>query len=266
MARLAVIAGQGDLPATLADSASGMGEDVVIFAIAGQADADFSRFEMLEVALGTIGKTRDLMRETGCDRVVMAGKIRRPSLAQLKPDAAAMGLLARAVGRGDDALLRVISEFFAEAGIETLSPDSLMPQAVMPAGVLVGVLEAGAQADIERGIAVLEALGSHDVGQGVVMQDGRVIAVEAAEGTDEMLRRVVPLLDPAAPSAIFVKRRKSGQDKRLDMPVIGADTLRLAAASGIAVVALEADGVLLAGERDNLWQLAGSLGLTVVGL
>ena len=266
MARLAVIAGKGDLPVTLAESASSKGEDVVILAVAGQADADFSSFEVHEVALGAIGKTRDLMREAGCDRVVMAGKITRPTLAKLKPDAAAVGLLARAVGRGDDALLRVISAFFAEAGIETLSPDSLMPQAAMPAGVITGDLDATAQKDIELGIAVLEALGGHDVGQGIVLQDGRVMAVEAAEGTDEMLRRVAPLIDASAPPPVFVKRRKSGQDTRLDMPVIGTDTLRLAAASGITILALEADGVLLAGAPDDLWSLAASLKLTVVGL
>lgn len=266
MARLAVIAGQGELPVTLASSASHRGEDVVIFAIIGQADADFSSFATHDVALGTIGKTREMMRDAGCDRVVMAGKIRRPSLAQLKPDAAAMGLLARAVGRGDDALLRGISAFFAEAGIETVSPDSLMPQAVMPSGVLTGEINAAASSDIALGIGVLEALGGHDVGQGVIIQDARVIAVEAAEGTDEMLRRVVPLLDPAAPPAVFVKRRKAGQDTRLDLPVVGADTLRLAAAAGISILALEADGVLLAGAPDDLWELAASLKLTVVGL
>lgn len=266
MSRLAVIAGQGELPVTLADSAIAMGEDVVIFAVSGQADADFSRFDAHDIALGTIGTTRDMIREAGCDRVVMAGKIRRPSLAQLKPDAAAMGLLARAVGRGDDALLRVISAFFAEAGIETLSPDSLMPQAVMPSGVMAGVLDTGANDDIERGKAVLQALGGHDVGQGVVIQDARVIAIEAAEGTDEMLRRVAGLIDPAAAPAIFVKCRKSGQDTRLDMPVIGADTLRLASRCGIAILALESDGVLLAGMPEELWDLAASLDLTVVGL
>ena len=266
MARLAVIAGQGDLPVTLADCARQRGEDVVIFAVAGQADADFSDFEMVEVALGTVGRTRDLIREAGCDRIVMAGKIRRPSLAQLKPDAAAIGLLARAVGRGDDALLRLISDFFAESGIETVSPDELMPQAMMPAGVMAGELEDSITSDIEMGVAVLEALGIHDVGQGVVVQDARVIAVEAAEGTDEMLRRTASLLDTAAPPAVFVKRRKSGQDTRLDMPVIGQDTLRLAAESGIGVVALEAGGVLLAGSPESLWHLAGSLDLTVVGL
>ena len=266
MARLAVIAGQGMLPVTLADQARRQGEDVVVFRIAGQADADFSAFDGDEVPLGAVGQTRDRLVEAGCDRVVMAGKIRRPSLAQLKPDAAAVKLLAKAVGRGDDALLRAISDYLADAGIETLSPDVFMPQAMMPDGLQAGQLDAAARVDVDRGVAVLDALGAHDVGQAVVVQDARVIAIEAAEGTDEMLRRVAALLDPSGPPAVFVKRRKAGQDTRLDLPVIGADTIRNAATAGIGVMALEAGGVLLAGESDSLWQLAGDKKMTVVGI
>ena len=138
MARLAVIAGKGALPVTLADNARSLGEDVVVLRIAGQADADFSAFEAFEVPLGAVGKARDMIRDAGCDRVVMVGKINRPSLSQLKPDAAAVKLLARAVGRGDDALLRVISDFLAEAGIETVSPEQFLPGAMMPVGIPSG--------------------------------------------------------------------------------------------------------------------------------
>ena len=266
MARLAVIAGRGALPVTLADNARSLGEDVVILRIAGQADADFSTFEAFDVPLGAVGTARDIIREAGCDRVVMVGKINRPSLSQLKPDAAAVKLLARAVGRGDDALLRVISDFLAEAGIETVSPEHFLPGAMMPAGIVTGRLDDAARNDIDRGTAVLDALGPHDVGQGVLLQDGRVIAIEGAEGTDGMLRRIAPLIDPAAPPAIFVKRRKAGQDSRLDIPVVGEETLRLAAGSGVRVVALEAGGVMLAAAPEMLWGLASDLDLTVIGI
>ena len=266
MARLAVIAGQGTLPVMLALQARRQGEDVMVFRITGQADADFSEFEGGEVPLGAVGTTRDRLVDAGCDRVVMAGKIRRPSLAQLKPDAAAVRLLAKAVGRGDDALLRAISDFLAEAGIETLSPDVFIPHAMMPEGLQAGRLDESMRADVDRGVAVLNALGPHDVGQGVVVQDARVIAIEAAEGTDEMLRRAAFLLDRAGPPAVFVKLRKTGQDTRLDLPVIGSDTIDNASAAGIAVMALEAGGVLLAGKPDRLWQLAADRKMTVVGI
>lgn len=266
MSRLAVIAGQGRLPEALARHARDQGHDVVVFTIAGQADAGFDDFETCEVPLGAIGATRQRLVDLGCTRIVMAGKIRRPSLADLKPDAAALAILAKAVGRGDDALLRAISGYFAETGIETLAPDSLMPRVRMPRGLLAGDVGASHMADIERGVAVLAALGDHDVGQGVIVQDGRVIAVEAAEGTDAMLARVSSLLDSAAPAAVFVKAPKAGQDLRLDPPVAGAETLRRAAAAGIGIVALKADGVVLADEPDMLRSLAGELRLAVIGI
>ena len=266
MARLAVIVGKGALPATLADNARNLGEEVVIIRIAGQADADFSAFEAFDVQLGAVGRLRDLIRDAGCDRVVMIGKINRPPLSQLKPDVAAVKLLARAVGRGDDALLRVISGFLAEAGIETVSPKQFLPGAMMPAGIVTGILDDAMSEDVNLGSAVLDALGGHDVGQGVVLQDGRVIAIECAEGTDGMLRRIAPLIDPASTHAIFVKRRKTGQDTRLDIPVVGEETLRLAADCGVRVLALEAGGVMLATAPETLWEIASDLELTVVGI
>ena len=136
----------------------------------------------------------------------------------------------------------------------------------MPVGITTGSLDKAADECVNRGVAVLDALGTHDVGQGIVLQDGRVIAIEGAEGTDEMLRRIAALIDPAAPPAIFVKRRKSGQDTRLDIPVVGEETLRLAAASGVRVLALEAGGVILASAPETLWELASDLDLTVVGV
>jgi len=264
--KLAVIAGQGSLPEALANSARQQGHEVTVFAVTGQADADFSGFETIGIPLGAIGQTRDLLVAAGCTHMVMAGKIRRPSLAQLKPDAAAVKLLAKAVGRGDDALLRAIADYFAEAGIETIAPDGLMPRAAMPKGLVAGSLDPQLQPDIDLGMSVLESLGRHDVGQSIIIQDRRVIAIEAAEGTDAMLARAAALLDEAGPVAIFVKCRKSGQDARLDIPVVGTETLRLAAAAGIGVLALQADGVMLATRPETLGEIAVDLNLTVVGI
>lgn len=264
--RLAVIAGQGHLPEALAASARQQGHEVIIFTVSGQADAAFAGFETIDIMLGAIGRTRDLLVEAGCTRMVMAGKIRRPSLAQLKPDAAAVRLLAKALGRGDDALLRAVADYFAEAAIETIAPGSLMPHSLMPKGPLAGIPDPDLQPDIELGIAVLDALGGHDVGQSIIIQDRRVIAIEAAEGTDAMMARAAALLDKTGPAGIFVKCRKMGQDARLDVPVVGEGTLRRAAEAGISVLALQADGVMLAVPPETVGALAAELNLTVVGI
>ena len=138
MTKLAVIAGQGRIPVQIAEKAVSMGHDVVVMPIRGQADADFSAFVSLPITLGAIGGTLALMQEQGCTHLVMGGKVVRPSLAALKPDASAVKLLGKAMMRGDDSLLRVISDFFATNGIETLAPDQFMPDRLAPAGLLAG--------------------------------------------------------------------------------------------------------------------------------
>lgn len=266
MSRLAVIAGKGGLPALLAREAREQGHEVVVFPVAGQADDDFSAFESTEVRLEAIGRARSLMKQARCTKVVMVGKISRPSFARLRPDAATAKLLLRTAGRGDDAILRAISDFFADEGIATMSPSTFLPHAVMPKGTITGRLARSAARDIDCAVDVLAQLGGHDVGQGVVVQDGHVIAIEAAEGTDAMLKRCSALIDSEGPPPVFMKRPKSGQDKRLDMPVIGERTLRTAASSGIRIVALEAGGVLLAGDVESLWKAARRLKMTVIGI
>ena len=118
--------------------------------------------------------------------------------------------------------------------------------------------------DIRRGIAVARALGAVDVGQGCVVQQGIVLAVEAAEGTDAMLARCAALAAPGR-GGVLVKLVKPGQDRRTDLPTVGPETLRGAAAAGLRGVAFEAGGTILA-ERDAAIAAADAAGLFLLGL
>ncbi len=267
MTRLAVIAGQGKIPVQIAETAVSMGYDVVVMPIRGQADADFSAFASQPIALGAIGGTLALMQEQGCTHLVMAGKVVRPSLAALKPDASAVKLLGKAMMRGDDSLLRVISDFFAANGIETVAPEGFMRDRLAPVGLLAGRTPDTAQdEDIALARRVLAALGELDVGQAVVVQAGRVLAIEAAEGTNEMLRRVTGLVDAGESPAVMVKMPKSGQHMKLDMPVIGVATIESAADASIGVIAVQAGGVLFAEAASVLGEAAEARGVTLLGL
>jgi hypothetical protein len=194
--------------------------------------------------------------------------VRRPSLLGLRPDAEGARLLAR-IGRaafaGDDGLLAAVVKVFSEEGFRVIGAHEILSEALGPAGLLSRAApDALAMADIQRGIAVTRALGAVDVGQGCVVQQGIVLAVEAAEGTDAMLSRCAPLAWPG-PGGVLVKLVKPGQDRRADLPTIGPDTIRGATSAGLRGVAFEAGGTILA-RRDAAIAEADAAGLFLLGL
>ena len=267
MTHLAIIAGRGLLPLQVAKAAAGLGHKVFIFAIEGQADAVFDGFPVQSVRLGAISQIQIQLNKCGCSELVMVGKVAWPSLATLRPDAAAIKLLGKLVRRGDDSVLRIITQYFAEHGITTLPVSQFLADRAVSLGHVAGPpLDAAGQTMIEIGVDLLNRLGNSDGGQAVVVQKGRVLAIEAAEGTSAMLARSAELIDGHAGVAVFVKMQKSGQDQRLDTPFIGGDTLHAAVAAGIHVLAIQAGAVLLADDLPHISDLCEKYRLTFVGI
>jgi len=267
MTRLAIIAGQGNLPLQVAQAAEEHGYDVVIFPIEGQADAKFDGFVVQPVRLGAIGQAQGFLNQHDCCQMVMVGKVVRPSLGALRPDAVGMNLLSKLIKRGDDSVLRVISQFFAERGVKTLPVKMFLQGRVMPSGHLAGpIIDYHGETSIEIGVSILDKLGACDVGQSIIVQNGRVLAIEAAEGTSAMIARSADLIDAHAGPAVFVKMQKSGQDHRLDTPFVGAETIHAAVAVGINVLAIESGAVMLADDLQKLTDICNGHGMSFFGI
>jgi DUF1009 family protein len=267
MTRLAIIAGKGQLPVDVAAAAAADGFDVLILAIKGQADADFTAYQTMPIRLGAIGETRAIMVQHKIEKLVMVGKVSWPSMAALRPDFDGVKLLGKMMTKGDDNALRHVAAFFAEKGIETMAVDAFLPDRKMPLGLVTDdELDAQSMDAIALGATVLAALGTHDVGQSVIVQNGRVIAMEAAEGSNGMIARAAGLLDPAGSVACLVKMRKSGQDSRLDTPVMGCSTILSAAKAGLSLLAIEANSVLLADDIVAIKALCQTHGITLIGI
>ena len=267
MIRLAIIAGKGQLPVDVAAAASESGNTVLVFPIEGQADADFTSYQTIPIRLGAISKTRSSLVQNNIDLLVMVGKVVWPSMAALRPDLDGVRLLGKMITKGDDSVLRLLTDYFAEVRIEAIAPDRFLPHRIMPFGVIAGEV-AGAEEDasISLAVSVLKALGSHDVGQSIVVQNGRVIAIEGVEGTDLMVERSKALLDPDGGTGCLVKMSKSAQDRRLDMPVIGCDTIRAAARSGLSLLAVEEGTVLMADDLVSIQKECTTQHITLVGI
>lgn len=267
MSRLGIIAGGGDLPKRLAEHARASGRNPCVLGITGFADPQFvSAFGGALVAFGEIGRTADLLRAAGCTEVVFAGSVKRPDIGALKFDAKGLLLLPRllaAAGKGDDALLRVVVGAYEDAGLKVVGADDVLGDLLAPAGRLGSRSPAQRDwPDIRLAAKAAQAIGEQDAGQGAIVSNGEVIATEAADGTDAMLARAAAV--PRARGGVLVKRPKPQQERRIDLPTIGAATVRGAAAAGLAGIAVEAGGALVL-DKAEVARLADELGLFVYG-
>jgi DUF1009 family protein len=266
--KLGILAGGGDLPRRLAQACRAGGRPYHLIAFQGEADPSALVGEPVDwTEVAQVGRTFGLLRDRGCEDVVLAGRIRRPALRSLLPDARGALLLAKLLPRmmlGDDGLLRgVVGELEGE-GFRVVGAETIIGELLMPAGPLGRVApDEAAQVDIARGREVARALGAADVGQAVVVQQGVVLGVEAIEGTDALIDRCASLHRPG-PGGVLIKLRKPDQDRRVDLPAIGPDTVRRATAAGLIGIAAEAGGTLLI-DREAAIAVADATGLFLFG-
>ena len=234
------------MPREVAEARRAAGGDVFVVDLEGAAGDWASAFPHARVSLGQVGRVLDMLAREGCDAVTMAGGLTRPSLPAVRFDRKGLALLprvARLFLSGDDRLLSGVADLFEEHGFPVIGAEAFLPGSLAESGTVVGTLH-GAE-DIALGRAILDALASFDIGQAVVVAQGRCLAVEAAEGTAAMLERVAGLRSGEARGGVLVKMPKRGQDARVDRPAIGPDTARAAAAARLDGIAVEAGGVFV---------------------
>jgi UDP-2,3-diacylglucosamine hydrolase len=274
-AGLAIVCGGGSLPFAVADAVMGRGRRTVLFPITGWVDAEaVARYPHHWIAIGQLGRLRRLVIREGCSEMVMIGALLRPSLWQVRFDWPTLRELPRVLAMfrgGDDHLLSVLGRIFEEHGLKLVGAHEVAPEILVPKGLLGSRGPGGRdEADIARGLAVLAATGPFDIGQAVVVADGHVLALEAAEGTDNMLARVADLrrqgrIRSAVGAGVLVKAAKAGQDRRFDLPTIGPRTVAAAAAAGLAGLAVVAGETIVA-EPQELAAAADRAGIFVVGV
>jgi DUF1009 family protein len=271
---LGLICGAGTVPFAVADAVRRRGRPVVLFPLRGWADAAaVAAYPHHWIALGQFGRFCRLARTERCRDIVLVGGLVRPSLTQLRLDWGAlrrMPLIVRSFRGGDDHLLSGMGRMFEGAGFRMVGAHEAAPEITAPPGAL-GRLSptAAVEDDIARGFALLDATSAFDIGQAAVISGRRVLAIEAAEGTDAMLDRVAAMRETGrirlpAGAGVLVKAPKRRQDRRFDLPSIGPDTVMRVAKAGLAGVAVIAGATVVA-EPQRLIEAADRAGLFVVG-
>lgn len=271
--RLGLIAGGGALPLAIAARCEAEARSVFVVRLTSFADVHLIRYPGLEAGIAEIGKVLSALKAADCSSVCFAGTVNRPDFKALKPDLKGAALLPgiiSAATRGDDALLRKILSIFEAEGYAIEGADDILGGDTLPAGALGGVQPDAAQlSDLRKALHVAEKAGELDIGQGAVVCEGLVLAVEAQEGTDAMLARVAGLPAdlrgrPGTLKGALGKAPKPIQDLRIDMPVIGTRTVEMAAAAGLAGLGGLA-GQLILIDRAAIIEAADRLGLFVWG-
>jgi DUF1009 family protein len=275
MTTLGVIAGGGDLPGAVAQSARADGRAVFVVALRGSITGSWAEdFPHEMVSLGEPGKALKALAGAGVGDVLLAGRVDRPKFSELKLDAKGVMVLPKVIAaarQGDDALLRCMVEIFEREGFRAVSVAEAAPGLVCGEGPL-GRLAPNEdhKSDVAAAFRIVKALGALDVGQAAAVCEGLPLAVEAAEGTDRMIARIGELREALRGTAqhrrgVLVKALKPMQDAKTDMPVIGVETVRRAAEAGLAGIALEAGKSLIVDKRAVAAE-ADRLGLFVTGL
>ncbi len=273
MTPLAIVAGRGVLPRLIAEDCARRGRPYRVVLFEG-VDLDWvGDHPTLAAVFEKPGRLFSDLRAAGCGEITLAGGIKRPDLNPLRFDLKFLRLAPRVLANlraGDDATLRFVAEVLEAEGLKLLAPHEILADLLMPAGVLTRARPSEAdRADADRAAAIVAALGAVDVGQGAVVAQGLCLGLESIQGTDALLDFVARTgaafrPDPRGARGVLFKAPKPGQDWRIDLPAIGPETVRGAAAAGLAGIVVQAGGVMVLGRPETV-EAADAAGLFLWG-
>ena len=262
---LGIIAGNGVYPRLLAEGARRAGvEKIVAAAFTDETDPVLERHvDVLEwMRVGQLGRLLKFFRTQDIHHAIMAGQIAPKNLFDLRPDLKALMLLGKLKERNAESIFAAIADELAKTDIELLPATTFLEDSLAQSGVIAGPkLSLRQEHDVELGWNVAKEMARLDIGQTIIIKNGTIVAVEALEGTNEAIRRGGTL---AREGAIMVKVSKPNQDMRFDVPVIGRETISVAAEAKIRVIALEAGRTLLL-EKNEVILAAQRAKITVLG-
>lgn len=251
LSNLGIIAGSGVLPQEIARLYSKAGGKCYIAVIDSNSDINlFNDYIAEAFKYGQVSSLIDFFKTNAVENIIFIGGIKRPNLRQIKPDIIGAKLLAKILAQkflGDDKILRVIADFFELHGFQIISPKSILSQSNI---VEHHINHCSKQnlLDIELGKKVLSAIGYLDIGQSVIVEDGHVIGIEAAEGTDDLIDRCANLRQNQS-GGVLIKMLKKKQNIFMDLPTIGPQTIYNLAKNQYNGIAIETDSVIVAEEK-----------------
>jgi len=261
---LGIVAGNGVYPRLLADAARKAGvKKIIAAAFTGETDPVLSQHvDVIEwMRVGQLNRLLKFFNEHKVHHGIMAGQIAPKNLFDLRPDVKALMLLGKLKQRNAESIFAAIADELARIEVDLLPATTFLEESLASVGLIAGAkLSRREEEDVDLGWKIAKEIARLDIGQTIIVKNGTVVAVEAFEGTNDAIRRGGLL---ARKDAVMVKVAKPDQDMRFDVPVIGVETIRVAAEANVRVIAVETGKTLLL-ERDAISKLADRSKLSII--
>lgn len=262
--KIAIFAGRGNLPKMLIADCQKKQREFILFLLDGENyEIDYSAFNPIKINYGEVEKFLKILHENQVKNLVFIGGVTKPNFSSIKVDKTGAILLAKILANkilGDDAVLSTVIKFFEKNGFKFLRIDELLDCVISKKTTLTKAQPSLENlADIQIGIKAVKYFSHFDVGQSLVIAQKQIIAVEALEGTDEMIKRCKSLRQ----NSVLVKMKKPKQSVKADLPTIGVETIKNCADAGIKGIAIQANSTLVLDKLEVI-KKADELGLFLV--
>jgi DUF1009 family protein len=269
VARIGLIAGNGRFPFLALQGARGLGHDVTVVAVKEEAFPELEAAaraagaDLHWVSLGHLGKCIKILKQAGVRQALMAGQVKHAKIfSGIIPDLTLLSVLTKLRARNTDALISAVAEVLRGEGIELLNSTAFLEPLLAHPGTLSRSAPSPAQLDdLAFGYRMADAIAALDIGQTIVVKDKAVVAVEAMEGTDVVIRRAGEI---AGPGTCVVKVAKPKQDMRFDVPVVGVATIEVMKAAGATLISVDAGKTLIV-DGQAFFDAANAAGIVVIG-
>lgn len=269
MSRIGIIAGNGRFPFLALQGARSLGHDITVVAVKEEAfpeleqaarDANASYHS---VSLGHLGKCIKILKQDGVSQALMAGQVKHAKIfSGIVPDLTLLSVLTKLKTRNTDALISAVADVLRGHGIDLLDSTAFLGPLLAREGILTKrAPDDGERSDLEFGYAAADAVAALDIGQTIVVKDRAVVAVEAMEGTDEVIARAGAL---AGPGGRVIKVAKPKQDMRFDVPVVGTATIQAMRTAGATALSIDAERTLVI-DGARVFGAADEAGIAIVG-
>jgi hypothetical protein len=267
MSKLGLIAGNGSLPDRIIESCLAKNQPIFVISITDEQPKLINKTLNIKLNIASVGKAIKFLKNNDVKDIIFAGGLSRPKLKELRPDATGIRLLSKitkAKFNGDNQLLSTIVNFFEGEGFNALGADEVLQDLVTPQGILGTVKPSKAQmCDVEMGIKIAQSIGNLDIGQSIIVQDNTVIGVEAIEGTDNLMIRCKNLQFNNK-GGILVKVKKPNQDRRIDLPTIGINTIITAFDNNLSGIVIESGNSIIL-DKQTLVETANDNNIFIFG-